>query len=643
MRDLRTMNFTAGQKIESDEVMKRLGTLLSRDLGVLSKINIFDTGKALIIGSGLRVEPSSGMTISVPSGACLQRTVDILPVLQPSSQAITLDAATGSPRIDTIEAQVKSVASKGDIVQVGEVASGSGGVIISNESIMRDIKHYLAVQKKTGTTDTTAATQGTLTGIIAISTTIDLSAKYLINLRDGEDGSYQEIDCRGATPSATTRAEIIAAINAAVGRTMASSGPGDVIILTGDGWGEKSTFTLKPVVTDSSLDAIFIIFGVSAGGIYKYEYTGTNEWFKIAEIDVGAATTTITSGMIRNIDQKLTWASESGDVDVRKHIYEELYEIRIKTWATATAYIAGDYIFNSGMLYVVISSHTSGVFYDDLISEKLNIINESVIPKEDDGSLNETTWLQIQNTIIKSVKTGSLFSNPIINTYSLIYTSGIGTYQGGVLAPNGDIHFIPQSANRGQKINSSGVVSTYSLVYTTTAAYAGGVLASNGDIYFVPYYANKGQKISVLGVVSTYALVYTVTEAYYGGVVAPNGDIHFIPYSSIVGQKINSAGVINTYALVYTAGNYSGGVLAPNGDIHFIPYQAAVGQKIDSAGVVSTYALVYTAGAYAGGVLAPNGDIHFIPQSANRGQEILNNYYKLFSHTLCMHPIMNKY
>ena len=70
-----------------------------------------------------------------------------------------------------------------------------------------------------------------------------------------------------------------------------------------------------------------------------------------------------------------------------------------------------------------------------------------------------------------------------------------GAYVGGVLASNGDIHFVPESANRGQKISAAGVVSTYSLVYTTTNAYGGGVLAPNGDIYFVPVNANRGQKI----------------------------------------------------------------------------------------------------------------------------------------------------
>jgi hypothetical protein len=69
-------------------------------------------------------------------------------------------------------------------------------------------------------------------------------------------------------------------------------------------------------------------------------------------------------------------------------------------------------------------------------------------------------------------------------------------YVGGVLAPNGDIHFVARSANRGQKISAAGVVSTYSLVYTAVGAHSGGVLAPNGDIHFVPRSGNRGQKLS---------------------------------------------------------------------------------------------------------------------------------------------------
>jgi hypothetical protein len=285
----------------------------------------------------------------------------------------------------------------------------------------------------------------------------------------------------------------------------------------------------------------------------------------------------------------------------------------------------------------------------------------------DSSNISLQTWTGLQNLISKSVDAGQTFSSVISSTYSLVYTTANGQYYGGVLAPNGDVHFVPYNATRGQKISTSGVVSsyllayqasyvggalapngdihfapngaaavgqkvsisgvvsTYSLVVTGGLMYAGGVVAPNGDLHFVPVYATVGQKVSAAGVVSTYSLVYTGSNLYYGGVLAPNGDIHFVPASANRGQKVSAAGVVSTYSLVYTGGGlYQGGVLAPNGDIHFVPYGAAVGQKISASGVVSTYSLVYTTNvaAYNGGVLAPNGDIHFIPQRATVGQRV---------------------
>jgi hypothetical protein len=254
-----------------------------------------------------------------------------------------------------------------------------------------------------------------------------------------------------------------------------------------------------------------------------------------------------------------------------------------------------------------------------------NITLDGELPVCDDSSIDDTldAWNAFKPLLDSHVNAGTIFEYPVVSTYSLAYTA-TNAYIGGVLSPNGDIHFVPFYATVGQKISPAGVVSTYSLVYKVANAYIGGVLAPNGDIHFVPFNATVGQKISPAGVVSTYSLVYTVGSAYAGGVLSPNGDIHFVPRNATVGQKISSAGVVSTYSLVYTvAGAYYGGVLSPNGDVHFVPYGAAVGQKISPAGVVSTYSLVYTVGyTYAGGVLAPNGDIHFVPLSATVGQKI---------------------
>ena len=268
------------------------------------------------------------------------------------------------------------------------------------------------------------------------------------------------------------------------------------------------------------------------------------------------------------------------------------------------------------------------------------------IPTCDNSSISGdfVAWNQIKTLLEKSANSGTSFSQGIVSTYSL--PAGISS-GGGVLAPNGDIHFVPSTGGYdvsdnliravGRKINSAEVISTYSLVYNA-GDYVGGVLASNGDIHFVPYGAYSvnnidpagtivGQKISSSGVVSTYSLV-TIDISYVGGVLAPNGDIHFVPLDNFavgggtnIGQKVSAAGVVSTYSLVYT-NSYWGGVLAPNGDIHFIPYFSPVGQKINSSGVVSTYSLVYTAGWYLGGVLALNGDIHFVPRILAVGQKI---------------------
>jgi len=272
---------------------------------------------------------------------------------------------------------------------------------------------------------------------------------------------------------------------------------------------------------------------------------------------------------------------------------------------------------------------------------------EGTVPQGDTSQVGTdlVAWTNLKKELDRTTINGVPYNNNntsgIASTFALVNTAVGQSYRGGVLNAAGEIHFIPENAVRGQKINTlTGVVSTYSLVYTNSGAYWGGVLAANGDIHFVPNGADRGQKISASGVVSTYSALDLGSDKYVGGVLAPNGDIHFIPSSASLGQKVSAAGVVSTYSLVYTTSSaYQGGVLASNGDIHFVPYSARVGQKISAAGVVSTYSLVYTTtGAYSGGVIAPNGDVHFINYFANRGQKVSSSgvvsTYSLVSTTL---------
>ena len=351
-RDFRTVNMGDGQQIEYDQVMKRIGDISYRDFGVFCKSLLFDTQKALVT-KGLRVEPSSLLTVNIPAGTGAQRIgdQDVLPFIAVADQTITIDAATGSPRTDLIEAQVQVIVSKPDTT-FGIVDPES--ILITQINVYRDVQYILSVRKQTGTTTPTAATAGILTGTIAIPGTIDLASNYLINVADGEDGAFQEVDCRGATPEATTRAEIIAALNAAIGRTATATGSGNVIEYTGEGTGITSTFFFKPPSTDANLDALDLIFGLSTAGAYFYTYVGTNEWFKIAEINMGAATTVITATEILDLDEKSSWAAGSSDIIVRKlslddnDVYSDDGQVKVLdagtdgTDATFTGDVTGD-------------------------------------------------------------------------------------------------------------------------------------------------------------------------------------------------------------------------------------------------------------------------------------------------------------
>jgi hypothetical protein len=211
----------------------------------------------------------------------------------------------------------------------------------------------------------------------------------------------------------------------------------------------------------------------------------------------------------------------------------------------------------------------------------------------------------------------------IVTTYTLLNTAA-SQHLSAALNPLGEVHFIPYSGIVGQKLSAAGVVSTYPLIYTAAAAYFGGVADLSGTIHFVPCNASVGQKIYTNGNVMTYALAYTTAGAYAGGVLAPNGDIYFIPLNASVGQKVSKDGVVSTYAVVSITNGFVGGAINSNGEIHFAPYISGFGQKVNTfTGVVSTYSIINTVtGGAIGGVLAPNGDIHFIPYQSTVGQKV---------------------
>lgn len=237
-------------------------------------------------------------------------------------------------------------------------------------------------------------------------------------------------------------------------------------------------------------------------------------------------------------------------------------------------------------------------------------------------------WKNFKKELDSGVVKGTPLSNSgaggIVSTFSLAYTTP-NAYLGGILESDGDVHFVPFSAAVGQKINAVGTVSTYSMTFTTTQAYWGGIILGGGNIVLVPYTSVRGQRIPPNQIPVTYSLAYTsaaASGAYSGGVLGTDDQVYFVPRNAALGLK-STASATTTYSLAYTVANaYAGGVLAPNGEIHFIPLSAVVGQKISTAGSASTYSLAYTTtDAYMGGVISPKGEIHFIPRSARVGQK----------------------
>jgi len=118
--------------------------------------------------------------------------------------------------------------------------------------------------------DFTSGSEATIIGTVDISRSINLSTNF--NLKIAVDkGTYITVDCKGATPAATTLAEIIAKINTALGATIATAYDNKYLKLTSTTEGETSYIELE---APSGNDATLIIMGLTIDSGYKYEYRG---------------------------------------------------------------------------------------------------------------------------------------------------------------------------------------------------------------------------------------------------------------------------------------------------------------------------------------------------------------------------------
>lgn len=328
MKNIRTIQHAERARIEHDLVVERIGELTLRNIHALVRGTMYGSGaEAVGILSGFIASAAGGLNVSVSAPAIAVQNLSgsdvkyCIDANDDENWTIALDAAHASyTRYDIIEAAIRRRSALVDsAVDVIDPVTR----VITPTTRNRDYEMYFTVRKKNGTAGAspvppspTAATSGTLIGTVAIPTTIDLSIKDILALAYGEDGEYVEVSCKGATPSATTKAEIVSAINTAnIGITASLSG--NYMVLTAAGTGENSVIKIRQP-NDYSTDAFQAIFGVTTTLGYHLSYAGENAWFKVAEIRVQPGATVLTDAYVQTRFEKDSWLSDSSSV---KNIY----------------------------------------------------------------------------------------------------------------------------------------------------------------------------------------------------------------------------------------------------------------------------------------------------------------------------------
>jgi hypothetical protein len=237
MKNIRYLQQTERARIEHDLVLTRMGELSLRDMNAVGKGLLYGLPiQAVAITAGLYASPGGGMTVNISSPAAVVMALgdDVKFCLDANAGnpywAIVIDAADPvQNRLDIIEGTILTRSAYTDLtVDVADPATK----VVTPMTRDRDFELYLGIRKQTGITGSvtpplpTAATASTVMGTVVINPTIDLSSRYHINFSVGVDGELVTVDCRGAIPAATTKSEIVAALNGA--------GFGAVAAISGD-------------------------------------------------------------------------------------------------------------------------------------------------------------------------------------------------------------------------------------------------------------------------------------------------------------------------------------------------------------------------------------------------------------------------
>jgi hypothetical protein len=190
-------------------------------------------------------------------------------------------------------------------------------------------------------------------------------------------------------------------------------------------------------------------------------------------------------------------------------------------------------------------------------------------------------------------------------TFGTVSTGGSWRYLGGVLGANGKIYAIPGGASDileidpdARTVTSVGgsVVSEVVPQNDNSSSFykwEGGVLAPNGQIYSAPLYAQSILEIDTNTnpvSIRTFENAGSGTWKYSGVVLAPSGKLYALPMNLKTILEINiSANPITTQTFeiseLSTSTNFMSGTLGLNGKIYGIPYQKTKVIEIDPKGV----------------------------------------------------------
>jgi hypothetical protein len=321
-KNLRIVNQTAKARLEHDLVVTRIGEMALRDLEVLIRGMLYKNASVdAAVLEGLRKGTIATLTVpfTAPASVVQMLTDDTLKFCLDynagSNYSLTFDAGEAQQRYDIVEARISRRDTKNDnLVYIADAREKT----VTPVTRKRDSEVYLVLRVKKGTAGgsvptTTAATAGSITGTVAVSSPLNFTTRYLLTLACGVDGEFVEIDCRGAVPATTTLAEIINKINVAGIGVLASNDGSNHLKITAPGLGENSVVYLRQPAQEQ-LDAAELILGVTGYAGYRLEYLGENKWFKVAEVTVPVNATSLLPSNVKDLDDRATWTSESTTV-----------------------------------------------------------------------------------------------------------------------------------------------------------------------------------------------------------------------------------------------------------------------------------------------------------------------------------------